>query len=565
MAGLVVPGVRVEARFDILPPLPAASGILGAVGIVDRPPAQAGLVSVTKVAEIKDLLGPGTEVSMPQVVEALANGASEVLVSPVAGGASAVADLLNANSQSAVRLRCRSKGAWGNELSADVRAVLGGDDGKTPVRVTLRLLRGGRVVESFSDLRILPGAVDDLFQTINASSRYVVALDPGFDGAVPAAGTYSPGNDNTMSVPRDGSTTPLMQLVVADGASPDGLSVQIALSSDKRTIAVQLFQGGLQESFTGLVTDPDDDNYLPLVLQTQSRLVRARIDNSLAVDARMPKATDAPVAFHDGASPSTQQYADAIEVLADDTRADLVLAAIEPGRPRGEVRTIHQLLAAHAVKMADEGAPRIAFGSLAADEKSLGDIREHSALVRSRRFALVAPSGAEGAVAGLIGRLNPQDSPTFKPVPLFGRAPAGFRQGDLNRLLGPTTNLLVVQDRAGHGVVVLRGLDTSGDQISVTRVADQAIRETKAISENFIGELNSEQARTALKQQIVGTLTRMERAGALVPSTDGKDPAFIVDVYSTQLDFAQGIVRVDIAVRPVRAIDYIYATIRVKN
>ena len=565
MAGLVVPGVRVEARFDILPPLPAASGILGAVGIVDRPPAQAGLVSVTKVAEIKDLLGPGTEVSMPQIVEALANGASEVLVSPVAGGASAVADLLNANSQSAVRLRCRSKGAWGNELSADVRAVLGGDDGKTPVRVTLRLLRGGRVVEAFSDLRILPGAVDDLFQTINASSRYVVALDPGFDGAVPAAGTYSPGNDNTMTIPRDGSTTPLMQLVVADGASPDGLSVQVALSSDKRTISVQLFQGGLQESFTGLVTDPDDDNYLPLVLQTQSRLVRARIDNSLAVDARMPKATDAPVAFHDGASPSTQQYADAIEVLADDTRADLVLAAIEPGRPRGEVRTIHQQLAAHAVKMADDGAPRIAFGSLAADEKSLGDIREHSALVRSRRFALVAPSGAEGAVAGLIGRLNPQDSPTFKSVPLFGRAPAAFRQGDLNRLLGPTTNLLVVQDRAGHGVVVLRGLDTSGDQISVTRVADQAIRETKAISENFIGELNTDAARTALKQQIVATLTRMERAGALVPSTDGTDPAFIVDVYSTQLDFAQGIVRVDIAVRPVRAVDYIYATIRVKN
>ncbi|MFN7915204.1 MAG: phage tail sheath C-terminal domain-containing protein [Vicinamibacterales bacterium] len=565
MAGLVVPGVRVEARFDILPPLPAASGILGAVGIVDRPPAQAGLVSVTKVAEIRDLLGPGTEVSMPQIVEALANGASEVLVSPVAGGASAVADLLNANSQAAVRLRCRSKGAWGNELSADVRAVLGGDDGKTPVRVTLRLLRGGRVVESFSDLRILPGAVDDLFQTINASSRYVVALDPGFDGAVPAAGTYSPGSSTVMSIPRDGSTTPLMELVVADGASPDGLSVQITLSSDKRTIGVQLFQGGLQESFTGLVTDPDDDNYLPLVLQTQSRLVRARIDNSLAVDARMPKATDAPVAFHDGASPSTQQYADAIEVLADDTRADLVLAAIEPGRPRGEVRAIHQSLAAHAVKMADEGAPRIAFGSLAADEKSLGDIREHSALVRNRRFVLVAPAGAEGAVAGLIGRLNPQESPTFKPVPLFGRAPASFRQGDLNRLLGPTTNLLVVQDRAGHGVVVLRGLDTSGDQVSVTRVADQAIRETKAISENFIGELNSEQARTALKQQIVATLTRMERAGALVPSTDGKDPAFIVDVYSTQLDFAQGIVRVDIAVRPVRAIDYIYATIRVKN
>jgi hypothetical protein len=420
-------------------------------------------------------------------------------------------------------------------------------------------------VELFPDLRILPGAVDDLFQTINTSSRYVVALDPGFDGAVPAAGTYSPDANNVMTIPRDGTIVPLMELVVADGANADGLSVQIALSSDKKTISMQMFQAGLQESFTGLVTDPDDDNYLPFILQTQSRLVRARIDNSLAADVRMPKATDAPVAFHDGVSPTTDQYADAIDRLSDDTRADLVLAAIEPNRPRGEVRAIHQQLVAHAVKMADDGAPRIAFGSIASDETKLNDIREHSALIRNRRFVLVAPSGAEGAVVGIIGRLNPQDSPTFKPVPLFGRAPAAFRQGDLNRLLGPTTNLLVVQDRAGHGVVVLRGLDTTGDQISVTRVADEAIRETKAISENFIGELNTEQARTALKQQIVSTLTRMERAGALVPSTDGKDPAFIVDVYSTQLDFAQGIVRVDIAVRPVRAVDYIYATIRVKN
>ena len=56
-------------------------------------------------------------------------------------------------------------------------------------------------------------------------------------------------------------------------------------------------------------------------------------------------------------------------------------------------------------------------------------------------------------------------------------------------------------------------------------------------------------------KQIVATFTRMEREGSLVPSTDGTDPAFTVDVYSTQLDFAQGIVRIDIAIRPVRSID----------
>ena len=57
----------------------------------------------------------------------------------------------------------------------------------------------------------------------------------------------------------------------------------------------------------------------------------------------------------------------------------------------------------------------------------------------------------------------------------------------------------------------------------------------------------------------------MERDGALVPSMDGKDPAFQVALYGSQTDFAAGILRIDIAVRPVRAIDYVYATIRVKN
>src|SRR5690606_38130149 len=133
--------------------------------------------------------------------------------------------------------------------------------------------------------------------------------------------------------------------------------------------------------------------------------------------------------------------------------------------------------------------------------------------------------------------MRPHDSPTFENVPLFGVDPARYRESELNRLLGSAINLCVVQARQGRGVVVLKGIDTTGDQISVTRVADQCIRETKAIPENFIGELNTADARAALRQQIVATFTRMERENALVPSTDGTDPAFTVEVYSTQLDF----------------------------
>jgi hypothetical protein len=68
-----------------------------------------------------------------------------------------------------------------------------------------------------------------------------------------------------------------------------------------------------------------------------------------------------------------------------------------------------------------------------------------------------------------------------------------------------------------------------------------------------------------MRQQIIGMLLQMERDGAIVPSTDGKDPAFKVDVFSTQADFANGIVRVGMSIRPVRAIYYIYTEIAVQN
>ena len=565
MPALVVPGVRVEARFDVLPPLPATSGILGIVGIVDRQPRDGGLVGVTKTSELRELLGPGTLTSMPEAVHALSNGAGEVVIAPVAGGTPAAARLLNGASEEVVRLRCRSNGASGNGLRAEVRTVT--NAANEVVRVTLRLSRGATLLETFADLQVAPGQPDDLFEAVNAQSSLVVAVDPGFAAVGPRLGTYAFADPPVpLSIPEPlPGTRNVLSLAPAANADPAALSVRIAAGATAGTFDVAVFQRGLQEEFIGLVIDPDNARHLPAVLATESRMVRFTALSSRETN-RLPVATAQPVEFADGTSPTVAQYQSAIDLLADDTRIDLVLASIEPGRSNADVRQIHQALSAHAVTLADSAAPRIAFGSITDAERSdLAQIREHSALTRNRRFVLVAPPKAEGAVAGLIGRLNPQDSPTFKSVPLFGIAPATFRESELNRLLGASTNLLVVQDRAGRGVVVLRGLDTSGDQISVTRVADIAIRETKAISENFIGQLNTSEARLALKQQIVATFTRMERAGALVPSTDGKDPAFLVDVYSTQLDFAQGTVRVDIAVRPVRSIDFIYATLRVKN
>jgi len=562
---LVVPGVRVEARFDVLPPLPAGSGVVGIAAIVDRPPSPAHLIGITKTAEIAGALGPGTVASAPEIVHVLANGAFIVVVAPVTGGGTASVTLNNGSGQPALTLRARSNGTWANSLAADIRATLNGAN--EVVRVTLRLLLNGRVMEEFPDLSVTPGDPNDLFNTVNTRSSYVVAVDPGFAGTRPAAGNYAlPADGSGIDVPQDGSANALFTLFPDAGQDPNGVVVEIADAAGNRSNVTIRRNGLVEESFTRLTMDPDDGNSLQSTLLSSSQFVHVtELRSRAGVDA-FPAGTAGPQLLAGGTSPNVAAYQAAIDLLANDTRINLVLAAIEPGRTDGIVSSIHQALQAHAVVQADDGSPRIAFGSVtAAEQPDLDLIRTHAAAVRNRRFVLVSPAGAAGAVAGLVARIPPEESPTFKNVPLFGTAPATYSGSQLNRLLGPSHNIAVVQERQGRGVVVLRGLDTSGDQISVTRVADAAIRETKAISENFIGKLNSADARTALKAQIVAAFTRMERAGALVPSTDGSDPAFLVDVYSTQLDFAQGIVRIDIAVRPVRAIDFIYATIRVKN
>ena len=110
-------------------------------------------------------------------------------------------------------------------------------------------------------------------------------------------------------------------------------------------------------------------------------------------------------------------------------------------------------------------------------------------------------------------------------------------------------------------VTVLRNASNLG----FTGAANRGIDFAQAERSRYVGLLNNDGARNALRQQIIAMFLQMERDGAIVPSTDGKDPSHQVVVYSSEADFANGIVRVDIALRPVRAIDYIYATILVKN
>ena len=275
--------------------------------------------------------------------------------------------------------------------------------------------------------------------------------------------------------------------------------------------------------------------------------------------AGLPAAGTYPLAG--GKDASESDYKAALNALIEEPDVDLVLAAVQDFSEPNKVVAIYSAVVSHCNNLSGEAKGRIGLGQIG-PQWSVATCQEAASNLVSDRFVLVAPAGVVGAVAGMIGNLDYFQSPTFKAITGVGVLARALRTEEQTALL--KANLVPVATERGRGTIVVRGLTTDGDQISVRRVADRAVRTLKMIGDLFIGRLNNADGRGALKQKLIEALLQMQRDGAIVASADGKDPAFKADVYSSQEDFAKGIVRVDMAVRPIRAIDYIYATVLVQ-
>jgi hypothetical protein len=444
---LIVPGVQVSVVKDVLPQQLAPSGVLGLIGFTAIVPAEVERAS--SLSRLTEVFGTATVLSLPEARQALDNGVSELVISPLQ-----LADRIGATAKvkltikdgsttlgSPVVVAARAPGPWANNLQLVVA-----------VRDAAKLIVDLKIVRDQQDLEVFRNvAVGQIAAKLNSDSRLVVVPDP------------------------------------APGDAVDG----------------DRLQGGKDAS----------------------------------ADA----------------------YKAAIDRLRNEADVDLVLAAIQDFGNADTVVDIYSAVISHCNNMADAAKGRIGFGQVPPATNSQNAVTMASKLI-SDRFVLLAPSGVAGATAGLVGNLTYFYSPTFKVV--TGLKAQKMDVEDQKALL--KGHVVPVAFEQGKGTIVLRGLTTDGDQISVRRVADRAVRGVKMLGELFIGRLNNADGRSALKQKIVEFFLQMQKDGAIVPSTDGSDPAFKVNVYSSQDDFALGIVRVDVAVRPVRAIDYIYATIQVQ-
>lgn len=276
--------------------------------------------------------------------------------------------------------------------------------------------------------------------------------------------------------------------------------------------------------------------------------------------------TEGSYQFTIGADASADGIRNAIEALNSEPEVDMVMVSLQDMSDRAKVARVYGDVISHCQRMSAISQGRIGFGqtpppgaNAAQDIQAWVELANN---LRSDRFVLLAPWGTAGAVAGMVGSLDYFQSPTFKTV--GGLTTLSRKLAVEEQITLLNGNIVPVANMRDRGTIVIRGLTTDGDQISVRRVADRAVRGVKLIGNLFIGRLNNETGRGALKQKLTEFLVQMERDGAIVPSVDGKQPSFALDVYSTESDFSQGIVRVNLAVRPVRAIDYIYATVLVQ-
>jgi len=365
------------------------------------------------------------------------------------------------------------------------------------------------------------------------------------------------GKKASVKVPDQAGKDALVFEALSPGSAGNNIEVTIGKGTRENTVMVSITDGSFYEVYDNLDMTPDSENYIVNVINTRSKLVRVKpLKTKTEPPSNLPALNVYKLSGgEDPGEPTKKEYEKALEVLESEPDVDIVMAC-DVSDP-----AIHSLVEAHCMNMSKEAMGRIGIGTVAPGE-SVKDIVKRTQVLKSDRFVLVAPYGVAGAVAGLISRLNYYESPTFKPLSGVYHLEKRYTPSELRTLL--KAGVLPVAVQRGRGIVVVKGIATSGEQISVTRIVDYTVRNVNNIAYQFIGTLNNAAGRSALKEKITEFLIRMEREGSIVPSTDGTQPAYMVDVYSSELDFAQGIVRVDMAIRPVRAIDYVYVTILVR-
>ncbi|MFH7025251.1 MAG: phage tail sheath C-terminal domain-containing protein [Heteroscytonema crispum UTEX LB 1556] len=154
------------------------------------------------------------------------------------------------------------------------------------------------------------------------------------------------------------------------------------------------------------------------------------------------------------------------------------------------------------------------------------------------------------AVAGLLSSRDPEVSITNKSLSVAGLEQK-FNATELKNLV--TSRILAIEDRQGFRVV--KGISATPGafaQITTRRIVDYASRGVRSAANPYIGLLNNDRVRKALKGSINGFLAGMVDDEMLIN--------YDLDVTATRDEEIRGRAKVTLTLRPTFSIDFIQVT-----
>ena len=142
-------------------------------------------------------------------------------------------------------------------------------------------------------------------------------------------------------------------------------------------------------------------------------------------------------------------------------------------------------------------------------------------------------------------------SPTNKTLAISGLS-CTFTTSQLEKLV--QSRVLAVERREGHRVVkgITTATNSAWHQITTRRIVDYALYGVRSSCNPYVGKLNNDRVRSAMKATLDGFLTRMVQDEALV--------GYQLEVSATRAQEISGECMVTMTIQPTFSIDFIKVT-----
>lgn len=549
MSELILPGVFIEVRDEgLIVPGGVTVGNLGVVGTASKGPIGRPVIlgSATEARERFGepdpwIDGVNDELTLVRALElAFQHGATTAFAVRVAGDSVKSADYtLSSPGGDNVVLTAKSAGSWANALEINVSAAEENAFVEDEVHVG-----AGAIV--------LPNAV--------ASARNRVRLFRDAEGVTRSLPiVYAAPTSGHVQI--DLTTGALVFFTGEEPTASDTTTVSYAVDSG-HAVKVTLRLGTAKEVYT--VVSGND-------LAADVNKSSAWVDATPAANAaELPDLSAGPDEFAAfGTGPNTRgddgasnaEYQDGLDELLNQP-AHLIVAA-------GQTDAFGPQLAAHCDVASTDDIQRERIALVGSGlGATVDDLRGHS--LASDRLIFVAPGiratdGAASppaevtlsaaytaaALAGRLAALSAHVSLTNKVLNVNGLEEV-FTQPELKQLV--LSRVLALESR--DGIRVVKGITTSTNtafhQITTRRIVDFAKFGVRSASRPFIGRLNNDRVRGALRTSINSFLAQMVEDEMLT--------SYELAVSATRDQEIRGIVAVVMTLLPTFSIDFIKVT-----